>query len=77
MAVVRDAPIRLNNVYRGIEEPVLRENCTKARISQNATDRLVQHYCYNRTAREIADSEFVEVDTIKVSIKRSRRKLNK
>ena len=77
MAVTKKSLYDLNSVYRGIDETVLRENCSRSRISQSATDRLVKHYCYNKTAKEIADSEFVEVDTIKVSIKRSRRKLNK
>ena len=75
MAVNKKSLYDLNSIYRGIEEQTLRENCSKARISQSATERLVKHYCYYKTAKEIADSEFVEVDTIKVSIKRSRRKL--
>jgi DNA-directed RNA polymerase specialized sigma24 family protein len=77
MAVKKKSLYDLNSVYRGIDEVELRTNCVNAGISQQATDRLVQHYCYDRTAKEIASVEFVEVDTIKVSIKRSRRKLKK
>ena len=77
MAVTRKSFHDLNSVYRGIDENELRINCINAGISQQATERLVQHYCYEKTAREIASVEFVELDTIKTSLKRSRRKLNK
>ena len=77
MAVKKKSIYDLNSVYRGIDEVELKTNCVNAGISQQATNRLVQHYCYGKTTREIASVEFVEVDTIKVSLKRSRRKLKK
>ena len=76
MAVNKKSIHDLNSVYHGIDEQVLKDNCSKAGISQQATERLVQHYCYNKTSKQIASVEFVEVDTIKVSLKRSRRKLS-
>lgn len=77
MAVSKKSIHDLNSVYHGIDENELRRNCINAGISQQATERLVLHYCYEKTAREIASVEFVELDTIKTSLKRSRRKLNK
>jgi DNA-directed RNA polymerase specialized sigma24 family protein len=77
MAVTRKSFNDLNSVYRGIDEAELRKSCINAGISQHATERLVQHYCYEKTAKEIAGAEFVELDTIKTSLKRSRRKLKK
>lgn len=49
--------------------------CEKAKLSRNATDRMILKYIDNKTYQEIADLECVDVQTIKMSINRSRKKL--
>ncbi len=49
--------------------------CEKAKLSKNATDRMILKYIDNKTYQEIADLECVDVQTIKMSINRSRKKL--
>ena len=51
--------------------------CKKAKLSKNATDRMVMKYIENKTYQEIADLECVDVQTIKISINRSRHKIFK
>ena len=51
--------------------------CEKAKLTKNATDRMVLKYIENKTYQEIADIECVDIDTIKKSINRSRKKLFK
>jgi len=49
--------------------------CNKACLTKNATDRMIMKYIDNRTYQEIADIENVDIDTIKKSINRSRKKI--
>lgn len=51
--------------------------CKKAKLSKNATDRMVMKYINNMTCQEIADLECVDLQTIKISINRSRKKIFK
>ena len=51
--------------------------CKKAKLSKNATDRMVMKYIKNMTYQEIADLECVDLQTIKISINRSRKKIFK
>lgn len=51
--------------------------CKKAKLSKNATDRMMMKYIENKTYQEIADLECVDVQTIKISINRSRHKIFK
>lgn len=51
--------------------------CKKAKLSKNATDRMVMKYIKNMTYQEIADLECVDVDSIKRSISRSKAKIFK
>jgi len=60
----------------GMNEDDLRNKCKQAHLTKLATERIVQHYAHYYTAEELALMEHVEVDTIKQSLKRSRRKLN-
>ena len=55
----------------------LLELCRKARLTQNATDRMILKYIENKTCQEIADIEDMDIDTIKKSINRSRKKIFK
>lgn len=49
--------------------------CERAKLTQNATDRMVLKYIEHKTYQEIADLECVDIDTIKKSINRSRKKI--
>ena len=51
--------------------------CKQAKLSKNATDRMVMKYIKNMTYQEIADLECVDLQTIKISINRSRKKIFK
>ena len=51
--------------------------CQKANLTQNATDRMIMKYIENLSYQEIADKECVDIDTIKKSINRSRKKIFK
>ena len=51
--------------------------CTKAHLTQNATNRMMMKYIENKTYQEIADLECVDIQTIKISINRSRKKILK
>lgn len=51
--------------------------CKKAKLSKNATDRMIMKYIKNMTYQEIADLECVDLQTIKISINRSRKKIFK
>ena len=51
--------------------------CKKANLSELATKRMLMKYVENKTYQEIANLEYVEVDTIKKSINRSRNKILK
>lgn len=57
-------------------EELLIEACNRAKLSKDATDRLILRYIKGLHIKEIADIECVEEETIKQSIRRSRRKLN-
>ena len=62
-------------IYYGMDEEILRSKCKINLLTKSATDRLVKRYCYNMTIDEIAYEEKVEYETIKQSLRRSRRKL--
>lgn len=62
-------------VYYGMDETLLRTKCKIHLLTKLATDRLVKRYCYNMTIDEIAFDEKVEFETIKQSLRRSRKKL--
>ena len=51
--------------------------CQKANLTKNATDRMMMKYIENLSYQEIADKECVDIDTIKKSINRSRKKIFK
>lgn len=51
--------------------------CQKANLTKNATDRMIMKYIENLSYQEIADKECVDIDTIKKSINRSRKKIFK
>lgn len=51
--------------------------CQKANLTQNSTDRMVMKYVERKSYQEIAGIECVDVDTIKKSINRSRKKIFK
>lgn len=55
----------------------LLELCQKANLTGNATNRMVMKYIENKTYQEIADIEYVDIETIKKSINRSRKKIFK
>lgn len=59
----------------GIEEEQLRQKCKLVMLTKYATERMVMRYCYNMTIDEIANEEKVEYETIKQSLRRSRKKL--
>lgn len=49
--------------------------CSEAKLTDNATKRMIMKYVEKKTYREIADIECVDEETIKQSIKRSRKKI--
>ena len=51
--------------------------CNNANLTPLATNRMILKYIENKTCQEIADIECVDVDTIKKSINRSRKKIFK
>ena len=51
--------------------------CKNAKLSKNATDRMILKYIEGKSYQEIADLELMDVDTIKKSINRSRNKIFK
>lgn len=51
--------------------------CNKAHLTKNATDRMIMKYVEGKTYQEIADLECVDLQTIKMSINRSRNKIFK
>ena len=51
--------------------------CRKAHLTKNATDRMIMKYVEGKTYQEIADLECVDIQTIKISINRSRKKIFK
>lgn len=55
----------------------LTELCQKAKLSKNATDRMILRYVENKTYQEIADLECVDIESIKKSIMRSKKKIFK
>ena len=59
------------------DKEILLELCSKANLSQSATNRMVLRYIENKTYEEIADLECVDVDSIKRSISRSKAKIFK
>lgn len=56
---------------------VLLDLCSKANLSENATNRMILRYIENKTYDEIADLECIDVDSIKRSISRSKAKIFK
>lgn len=59
------------------DKEVLMGLCSKANLSQSATNRMILRYIENKTYEEIADLECVDVDSIKRSISRSKAKIFK
>lgn len=55
----------------------LSDLCRKANLSKKATDRMILKYVEGKTSQEIADIEDLDIDTIKKSINRSRKKIFK
>lgn len=51
--------------------------CRNAKLTKNATDRMFLKYVEKKSYQEIADLENVDVETIKKSINRSRKKILK
>ena len=49
--------------------------CKNANLSENATNRMILKYVDGKSYQEIADIECVDVDSIKKSINRSRKKI--
>ena len=56
-------------------ESIFEELSKEYNISDLAIQRLIEHYVDNKTIAEIAAQECVEEQTIKQSIRRTRRKL--
>lgn len=50
--------------------------CKEANLTEQATKRMIMKYVENKKYSEIADIECVDEESIKSSIRRSRRKLN-
>lgn len=50
--------------------------CLEANLSKEATKRMILRYVDKMSIKEIAKLEFVEEETIKQSIRRSKRKIN-
>ena len=59
------------------DKEILLDLCSKANLSQSATNRMILRYIENKTYEEIADLECVDVDSIKRSISRSKAKIFK
>ena len=51
--------------------------CKQAHLTEAATNRMFMKYIEHKSYQEIADLEFVDVDTIKKSINRSKKKIFK
>lgn len=58
------------------DKNILLKLCEEAKLSNNATQRLIWRYVENKSIKEIANIEFVNEETIEQSIRRSKRKLN-
>ena len=63
------------NCLKGKE--VLLELCANANLSQSATNRMLLKYIYNKSYEEIAELECIDVDSIKRSISRSKKRIFK
>lgn len=50
--------------------------CAENNISKVATNRMIQHYIEHKSIKDIAADECVEIETIKQSIRRTKRKLH-
>lgn len=59
------------------DKDVLIKLCNEHNISEQACNRLIMKYVENKTYQEIADIEFVDIDSIKKSINRSKHKIFK
>lgn len=59
------------------DKETLLKLCNMANLSETATNRMIMKYIENKTYQEIADIEYVDIDTIKKSINRSRKKIFK
>lgn len=55
----------------------LLELCQKANLTDNATNRMVLKYIENKSYQEIADLECVDIESIKKSINRSKKRILK
>lgn len=51
--------------------------CRNAHLTKKATDRMILKYIEGKSYKEIADMECVDIQTIKISINRSRNKIFK
>lgn len=58
------------------DKRLLEKLCMENGISQEATKRMIMKYVQGKTAQEIALIEKVELETIKQSLRRTRRKIN-
>lgn len=58
-----------------IDEIELRNKCKMAGLTRVATERMVQRYVFYKSEYEIACNENVEMETIKQSLYRSRKKV--
>lgn len=72
--VIRKSTVKLDDLK---DKNRLLELCTAANLTVSATNRMIAKYIENKTYQQIADEEFVDIDTIKKSINRSRNKIFK
>lgn len=61
------------NIFNNLKS--LKALCNEANLTEIATNRMIMKYVEKKTYIEIAEIENVEEDTIKQSIKRSKRKI--
>lgn len=58
------------------DKNLLTKLCEEANLTSLATKRLIMKYIEKKTYQEIANIEFVDVESVKKSIQRSKKKLN-
>lgn len=63
------------NIYK--DKDLLLQVCKQANLTSLATKRIILKYINNKTYTEIALEEKMEIETIKKSINRSRKKIDK
>lgn len=67
--------LRETKVDFGMDETLLRTKCKYVGLTEIATERIVQRYVYHKSEYDLAVAECVELDTIKKSLQRSRKRL--